>query len=144
MRAKHKESRQQKILVRKIQTLKALKASRKVTRGLMKLGQNCTMRSFTGSSFLTNWIRFQRTKCALAENRSLQRQGNSCASAEDMRRMGAGYNRTTQEYTALTCCLGNSTKTLSGGTEDSTAVAAEFITDLQAWLTGLNSFRRQG
>lgn len=110
-----------------------MKASRKVTEALMKLGQNYTMRSFTGSSFLTNWIRFYRTKkCALAENRSLQRQGNSCAYAEDMRRMGAGCNRTTQEYTALTRCLGNSTKTLSGGTENSIDIAAEFITDLQA------------
>lgn len=58
MCAKHKESRLQKIAVRKIQTLKALKASRRVTEGLKKLGQNCTMRSLTGSSFLTNWISF--------------------------------------------------------------------------------------
>lgn len=33
--------------MRKIQTLKALKASRKVTEGFVKLGQNFTMRSFT-------------------------------------------------------------------------------------------------
>lgn len=144
MCAKHRESRQQKTSARKIQTLKTPKESRKVTETLMKLGQNCTMRPFTGSSFLTNWIRFQRTKRALAENRSLQRQGNSCAYAEDTRRMGAGCNRTTQEYTALACCRGNSTKTLSGGTENSMAVAAEFITDSQAWLTGLNFSRRQG
>lgn len=36
----------------------ALKASRKVTEGLVKLGQNFTMRSFSRSSFLKNHIRF--------------------------------------------------------------------------------------
>ena len=57
---------------------------------------------------------FWRTKYALAENRSLQRQGNSCAPPEDTRRIGAGCNRATPEDTTLTCCLGNSTNTVAG------------------------------
>lgn len=116
--------------MRKIQTLKTLKESREVTERLIKPGQNCTMRSFTGSSFLTNWIRFLESKvCTSWEQKSSKEGEQLCL----CRRHEENGGRLWQDHTgdtALICCLGSSTKTLSGGTENGMAVPAEFITGL--------------
>lgn len=96
-----------------------------------KLGQDHTVKSFTGTGFHITWTRFQRTIYAFAENKSLQRQGNTYASQEDMRRTGSAIK---EEYMTLTLtsCLGNSTNTLTVRMENGVTVATVFVTDLLA------------